>query len=60
MSKEDVKNEVQPIQAFSFMVEVISKSKCPKQFIVRVQGPNGPAVAFMGTVKEFNQFIDTL
>ena len=58
MEKKEIKEE--PIQAFSFMVEVIAKPKCPKQFIVRVQGPNGPAVACMGTLKELHQFIDTL
>lgn len=58
MSKEnEEKKDLQPIQAFSFMVEVICKPKCEKQYIVRVQGPQGPAVMCSGTLKEFNQFI---
>lgn len=58
---DEKKNEnVEPIKAFSFMVEVIEKPKCEKQFIVRVQVPQGMAVTCCGSLKEFNQFIASL
>lgn len=59
MEEKKTKN-VEPIKAFSFMVEVIEKPNCEKQFIVRVQAPQGMAVTCCGTIKEFNQFIASL
>ena len=55
-----MKKVEEPIQAFSFMVEVLQKPKCEKQFIVRVQTQQGMAVTCFGTVKEFNQWIASL
>ena len=60
MEKEEMKKVEEPIQAFSFMVEVLQKPKCEKQFIVRVQTQQGMAVTCFGTVKEFNQWIASL
>lgn len=58
--KEKEDKKVEPIMAFSFMVEVILKPNCEKQFIVRVQSQQGPVVTCCGTIKEFNQFIASL
>lgn len=54
------KNVNEGIKAFSFMVEVIQAPKQEKQYIVRVQGPQGLSVVCYGTIKEFNQFIASL
>lgn len=58
MPKEQIKQ--QKITAFNFMVEVLQEEGKSKQFIVRVQSPTGLGVACMGTIKEFNQFIESL
>lgn len=61
MAEEKKKDGLEPLQAFSFMVEVIVKPKSEKLFIVRVSGPQGqPLVATMGSRKELTQFIDGL
>ena len=58
MLKEQI--NLQEISAMNFMVEVLQEKGKPKMFIVRVQSPNGLGVACMGTIKEFNQFIESL
>lgn len=58
MLKEEKK--MQNISAMNFMVEVLQEKGKSKTFIVRVQSPTGVGVACMGTIKEFNQFIESL
>lgn len=54
-------DESQGTKALSFMVEVLSKPKAEKLFIVRVPSPSGfTGVACCGSIKEFNQFISSL
>jgi len=60
MAKVEKIGSPEPINAFSFMVEVIQAPKQEKQYIVRVQGPQGLSVACYGSIKEFNQFIASL
>ena len=59
MKENEEKKEVE-IKGFSFMVEVIQKGNEQKQFIARVQGPQGVGIACYGTAKEFIQFIEGL
>lgn len=58
--KEKDEKKVEEIKGFSFMVEVIQKGNLQKQFIARVQGPQGVCIACYGTFKEFVQFIEGL
>lgn len=57
---EEKKSENKGIEAISFMVEVLGHDISDRLYIVRVNGPQGVGVAFMGNLEEFYKFVKSL